>query len=283
MFTSRPSRTPRSKATFAALMIVPAFGALATVTDAAAQSPPGERAAPAAAQAAPTVGTTVQSLEDRGGLFVRARVGKANVINVALTNVTFTVRDTGDDVVAGPGCTSVDAHTVRCDAFGAAITIDSGDLNDVINAPTPLATTVHAGAGDDTVTTGSGADSLQGAIGNDKLTAGAGADRLDGNTGKDVLDGKSGRDTLQGGGRADEADVLIGGAGTDMADYSGRGRGRSGPRCADETTGRPRPIRCRTTSGGARRRRRARRPRRRRVRLRRSSGRRRGGGRGPRP
>jgi Ca2+-binding RTX toxin-like protein len=222
MFTSRPSRTPRSKATFAALMIVPAFGALATVTDAAAQSPPGERAAPAAAQAAPTVGTTVQSLEDRGGLFVRARVGKANVINVALTNVTFTVRDTGDDVVAGPGCTSVDAHTVRCDAFGAAITIDSGDLNDVINAPTPLATTVRAGAGDDTVTTGSGADSLQGAIGNDKLTAGAGGDRLDGNTGKDVLDGKSGRDTLLGVGRADEADVLIGGAGTDIADYSGR-------------------------------------------------------------
>jgi hypothetical protein len=94
MFTSRPSRTPRSKARYAALMIVPAFGALASVSDAAAQSPPSERAAPAAAQAAPTVGTTVQTLEDRGGLFVRARVGKAaNVINVALTNVTFTVRD----------------------------------------------------------------------------------------------------------------------------------------------------------------------------------------------
>jgi Ca2+-binding RTX toxin-like protein len=222
MFTSRPSRTPRSKAKFSALIIVPAFGALVAVNDAAAQSPPAERAAPAAAQAAPTVGTTVQSLEDRGGLLVRARAGKANVINVSLTNVTFTVRDTGDDVVAGPGCTSVNDHTVRCDAFGAPITIDSGDLNDVINAPTTLATTVRAGTGDDTVTTGSGADSLQGAFGNDKLTAGAGADRLDGNAGKDVLDGRSGRDTLLGGGRADEVDVLIGGAGTDIADYSGR-------------------------------------------------------------
>lgn len=141
---------------------------------------------------------------------------------MSLTNITFTVRDTGDVVVPGVGCTAVDANTFRCTAFGQPVKIDTGDLADVVNAPLPLPTTVQAGAGDDTVTTGTAADSLQGALGNDRLTGGAGADRLDGNVGRDTLSGQEGRDTLLGGGRADEADVLSGGPDTDLADYSGR-------------------------------------------------------------
>ena len=151
-----------------------------------------------------------------------ARLGKANVINIALSNTTFTVRDTGDDVVAGPGCESIDAHTARCVAFGQPVRIDTGDLDDTVVAPFPLPTDVSAGSGNDAITTGSAADELRGGLGNDQLTAGAGADLLDGNVGADVMKGQSGRDTLLGVGRADEADVLSGGPDTDIADYSGR-------------------------------------------------------------
>lgn len=213
--THIPPRGAALRAAIGAGLIVPALGGLLAAGTAAA--------APSAVPAqAPVAGTVVTSIEDRGGLSVRAAAGRANVISVAVTNITFTVRDTGDVVVPGAGCTAVDANTVRCTAFGRPVNIDTGDLADVVNAPLPLPTTVQAGAGDDTVTTGTAADSLRGGLGNDRLTAGAGADQLDGNVGRDTLTGQEGRDTLLGGGRADEADILSGGPDTDLADYSGR-------------------------------------------------------------
>ena len=218
------TRTPRRRrrasiAAFGAFITLPAATALVADGNVTARPETAARTTPAAA---PTVGTRVQSIEDRGGLSVLARPGKANVINIALSNTTFTVRDTGDDVVAGPGCESIDAHTARCVAFGQPVRIDTGDLDDTVVAPFPLPTDVSAGSGNDTITTGSAADELRGGLGNDQLTAGAGADLLDGNLGADVMKGQSGRDTLLGVGRADEADVLSGGPDTDIADYSGR-------------------------------------------------------------
>ncbi len=213
--TRTPPRTAVLRAAIGAGLIVPALGGLLAAGTAAA-------APPAVPAQAPAAGTVVTSIDNGGGLSVRAAAGKANAISVSLTNITFTVRDTGDVVVPGAGCTAVDANVVRCTAFGQRVSINTGDLADVVNAPLPLPTTVQAGEGDDTVTTGTAADSLQGALGNDRLTAGAGADRLDGNRGRDTLTGQEGRDTLLGGGRADEADVLSGGPDTDLADYSSR-------------------------------------------------------------
>jgi hypothetical protein len=139
-------------------LIVPALGGLLAAGTAAA-------APPAVPAQAPAAGTVVTSIDNGGGLSVRAAAGKANAISVSLTNITFTVRDTGDVVVPGAGCTAVDANVVRCTAFGQRVSINTGDLADVVNAPLPLPTTVQAGEGDDTVTTGTAADSLQGALG----------------------------------------------------------------------------------------------------------------------
>jgi Ca2+-binding RTX toxin-like protein len=175
----------------------------------------------ASAVAPPTVGTRVASAEN-GGLSVTARPGFANVVAISLTNTTFTVRDTGDTVVPGINCTTVDAHTVRCTAFAKPVRISTGDLRDIVTAPLPLSVIVNAGAGNDTVTTGTGDDTLSGADGPDVLHGGFGADRIDGGRDNDQMFGDGGRDTLLGGGAANGADVMFGGADTDVADYSGR-------------------------------------------------------------
>ena len=79
----------------------------------------------------------------------------------------------------------------------------------------------------------------------ENVTGGPGDDRLSGNRGANVIDGGAGDDVLDGGpgpelstegcgpgappysqlSRRSDADVLLGGAGTDTADYSGRDRG----------------------------------------------------------
>jgi Ca2+-binding RTX toxin-like protein len=85
----------------------------------------------------------------------------------------------------------------------------------------PIAYTVQAGAGDDTVVTAAGADGLSGDAGNDSLDAGAGDDGITGGLGNDVLfagagndfaSGDDGNDSITG---AEGNDVLQGGNGDD--------------------------------------------------------------------
>ncbi len=71
---------------------------------------------------------------------------------------------------------------------------------------TDSAETIHAGAGDDSVSSYGGDDFLYGQAGNDSLYAGTGADLLSGDDGNDYLRG------------GDGADVLDGGAGNDTLD-----------------------------------------------------------------
>tara|TARA_B110000977_G_scaffold111358_1_gene144465 strand:- start:620 stop:2440 length:1821 start_codon:yes stop_codon:yes gene_type:complete len=74
---------------------------------------------------------------------------------------------------------------------------------------------VEAGAGNDTIASGSGDDTVMGGDGNDYVTAGSGNDEVFGEAGNDIMFGFDGDDILSGG---DGADVLNGMTGNDSLD-----------------------------------------------------------------
>ncbi|MEU4691794.1 calcium-binding protein [Actinoplanes sp. NPDC023714] len=107
---------------------------------------------------------------------------------------------------------------------------------------------IYGGSGNDRLQGGNGNDHLDGQSGNDRLDGWNGDDTLYGGTGDDTLNGNTGNDTLRGGdGRdnligasgndkeygdagndtftqqrvpGDDADLFVGGAGTDLASYA---------------------------------------------------------------
>jgi Ca2+-binding RTX toxin-like protein len=168
----------------------------------------------AATPAHAATGTTVSS---QGQLRVTAQNGVENDIKVSLTNTTFQVSDR-DVLVVGFGCTSITRNLAECEVTGDSVSIDSGDLDDVITAPVALPVFASPGVGSDTVTTGSGADTISGSFGADTINAGGGADKVFGHQDADTIDGGAGDDTINGGAGADG---ITGGAGTDLADYLG--------------------------------------------------------------
>ncbi len=104
--------------------------------------------------------------------------------------------------------------------------LDGGAGGDVVNG----------GGDDDTLYGGfdAGADTLRGGAGNDLLFSGDGPDVLDGGPGEDEFRSDLGNDTVLGGAGNDSvyehdvssgADVLVGGPGTDILNYSGRTAG----------------------------------------------------------
>jgi hypothetical protein len=136
---------------------------------------------------------------------------------------------TAPDVMVGLLNTGLSTHTLQIIVSDTDdFVVDSG----LYLAPlvAPLAATVGATSGDDTLvgTTGNdvitdnlGADLLFGAAGDDNLSGGNDNDRLYGGLGNDSLSGGGGNDTLSGGGGADTLnggsgdDVLVGGFGND--------------------------------------------------------------------
>ena len=74
---------------------------------------------------------------------------------------------------------------------------------------------VEAGAGNDTIASGSGDDTVMGGDGNDYVIAGSGNDEVFGESGNDIMFGFDGDDILSGG---DGADVLNGMTGNDSLD-----------------------------------------------------------------
>lgn len=93
-------------------------------------------------------------------------------------------------------------------------------FDDTITAGDTVQTTINGGVGNDTLTGGAMNDTLNGGDGNDILSGG-GAEL----TGSNTLNGGNGDDTFDQTGAADGADICNGNAGTDLADYSGRGGG----------------------------------------------------------
>jgi Ca2+-binding RTX toxin-like protein len=67
-----------------------------------------------------------------------------------------------------------------------------------------------------------GDDPIDGTVGNDVIAGLGGNDAIDGKGGNDVVCGGHGDDTFVQGNAPDGADVLIGGLGSDSADYSAR-------------------------------------------------------------
>ncbi|MDX6676520.1 MAG: hypothetical protein QOE31_572 [Solirubrobacteraceae bacterium] len=162
---------------------------------------------PAVASAAEVHVTSIGSgyKDSTDALLYTAAPGERNRIVVAhdptTSPTTIVVRDSGAQVLAGGGCSAIDAQTVRCVAQTAFV--DAGDGDDTLTTPASgPAFVVRGGDGADTLT---GAGYLSGGPGDDVLTASpltcmgpCPAVTLDGGSGNDVLRGGPGDDVLSG-------------------------------------------------------------------------------------
>jgi hypothetical protein len=178
-----------------------------------------------------SVGTSKQFFvgQEAAILYVAAP-GERNRVVMAADLATpypyeLVLRDTAAVLTAGPGCVSVDEHTVRCVGPPPAppsisrqqlsVSIDAGDGDDVVTTPASFLTpvVVTGGDGDDVL---GGAGRLAGGAGNDVLTGGDDGPGYKGSgPPSDGLSGGPGDDVLRGGGGDDQLD---GGAGSDVID-----------------------------------------------------------------
>ena len=190
---------------------------------------------PAAIAGSVEVGTTITGNRYdpyRPAVVFTAAPGERNQIVVAREGAGGVVlRDGGAVVQTGPGCTAIDAHTVRCGA--PAVAIDAGDRDDSVTVPSVPASgsEVHGGDGDDSLT---GSGRLAGGPGADTLTGSPAGDVLLGGTGDDVLRAGAGDDQLIGDGDGELKaspdagggdDTIDGGDGQDLVLYIGRRAG----------------------------------------------------------
>jgi len=141
----------------------------------------------------------------------------------------------GDDTLSGGE--GNDTFTNGTVADGAD-TINGGNGTDLMDysARTASVTVTIDGVADDgavgeTDNVGTDVENLKGGLGDDVLTGstgdnviwgGLGADTIDGDDGDDTLNGDAGDDIFLCGTSTNGADVMSGGAGTDLADYSSR-------------------------------------------------------------
>ena len=101
-----------------------------------------------------------------------------------------------------------------------AFKIDAGDADDTVifdlgkqSRYRSLKTTIHGGAGNDSILGSPGADRIYGGDGDDTINGAAGRDRIDGQAGADVLIGGKNNDSISG---ASGNDSIYGGDGDDM-------------------------------------------------------------------
>ena len=92
--------------------------------------------------------------------------------------------------------------TMNFAGYPGALTIDSGDGNDIITAGNGV-NTITAGLGNDVITGGTGSGTYNGGTGNDTITGGTGSEAINGDDGADVLRGGGGADTIHGGAGTD--------------------------------------------------------------------------------
>jgi Ca2+-binding RTX toxin-like protein len=170
--------------------------------------------------------------------------------HITVTETGKTSRNRAITITSDGSCTAT-ATTGTCAAAGvSSITVDTGGANDIIAQSTSLPSTLHGGAGNDTITGGGGDDTFSEEPGADVFHGGGGIDTVDyssattpvvvslddqpgdgaanenDNVGSDIemVVGGSGNDTITGsaadnvlvGGAGD--DTLTGGAGNDLLD-----------------------------------------------------------------
>jgi hypothetical protein len=166
-------------------------------------------------------------------LVVDAAPGEANLMTVTREAGAVVTGDAGVAPVAGKGCATAAAGTVRCATPGRAdvvrvdATIRLGDRDDRLTVTGDVVATVEAGEGADAVTS---PGITEGGPGDDTLTGTEGDDGLGGGPGDDVLFGLGGDDDLVGDTEPQDGttgapfgdDVLDGGAGADSIVYIAR-------------------------------------------------------------
>lgn len=175
-----------------------------------------------------------------GTIRYEAEGGEANNLRISSDGTNYVFVDSGAPVLLGFGACQGNV----CPVTGIGqirITLDDGNdhltIDDSVSslAPAPGVPRIVAdgGTGADVLTGGAGREELAGGPDNDTLSGGGGDDRLefsdayppeDQSAGRDTLDGGPGDDQLNGGParQQQEPDMLIGGPGTDTADYSER-------------------------------------------------------------
>jgi Ca2+-binding RTX toxin-like protein len=165
---------------------------------------------------------------------------EANNLTVSRQGTNYVFAESGGVDVDGFCEIATSAPSAQCGAAGVAEiqiflqdNVDSLTIDSSVAAAGQPRIVAEGGPGNDTLAGGGGPESLCGGPGNDTLNGGGGNDRLDfacvdpqedQTPGSDTLNGGDGDDQLNGGpARApQEPDVLIGGGGTDTADYSQR-------------------------------------------------------------
>ena len=193
--------------------------------------------------ATPAAAATV-SVSAANELTFRAAAGEANHVSVEFTGAAVVVRDAGAALTPRRRCRALDAHAARCTFFDRFFSARFllGDGNDRLDAPRAPGRnpqpTFAGGRGDDELT---GIGYLEGGAGDDRLTGTSGAEDLDGGAGSDVLRGLGGDDNMTGDpelvpsgtGGPKSPDVLDGGDGDDLVEYTSR----RAPLTIDLTTG----------------------------------------------
>jgi hypothetical protein len=176
-----------------------------------------------------------------------AAPGESNdvVVEPSYSGSAWIVRDPGAVIVAGPHCSSVEPHVVRCVAIPTNNPMEGllwsdvslGDQDDRarqmdLDAISTLPFFADGGAGNDDVRGTVFGGELRGGPGDDRLTSVAGFARstvLDGGGGRDELRGGIGTELLTDGDRESSGeivdprpDLLDGGGGVDELSYASR-------------------------------------------------------------
>ncbi len=88
--------------------------------------------------------------------------GERNTVTFAVVTGNVVVSDTTSPVTAGPGCTQLNANSVRCGSITGVNRIQAalGNEDDVVTNNTSVAADIDGGSGEDRITGGSGNDRL---------------------------------------------------------------------------------------------------------------------------
>ncbi len=160
--------------------------------------------------AAPALATEVAVSDAR--LLIGDTGSLPNAIEVRPSLTGYDVFDGRTLLTPSGGCVQIDPHRVGCPGPIAAVEIDSGGGDDIVDlSAVPVPAVVRGG---------DGSDLIEGGDGDDRLDGGRGEDTIRGNGGRDSITGAEGDDALQG---DDGADRITGGRGDDIVQGQGGG------------------------------------------------------------
>jgi hypothetical protein len=104
--------------------------------------------------------------------------GEANRVRFELGAEGIRVTDAGAPVEPGPGCSSTDTGSVRCDVPDSGVVVATGGGDDRVRVGLDEPTAIDGGPGDDVLVGGPGRDRLYGGNGADVLRGGDESDEL---------------------------------------------------------------------------------------------------------